>query len=110
MAIEAIILILDGYYCMINIKSNIMKKILFFLFIVLSISSCSSIKFNADYDGDVDFSQFKTLSYYGWQEESDKILNSLKKRELKKRLLTNLIKEAYQWLSAMAILSFLFLL
>jgi hypothetical protein len=84
MAIEAIILILDGYYCMINIKSNIMKKILFFLFIVLSISSCSSIKFNADYDGDVDFSQFKTLSYYGWQEESDKILNSFEKARIEK--------------------------
>ena len=55
-----------------------------FVYIIANIliASCSSVKFNADYDGDVDFSKFKTLSYYGWQEESDKILNRFDKERI----------------------------
>lgn len=55
-----------------------------FVYIIATIlfASCSSVKFNADYDGDVDFSKFSTLSYYGWQEESDKILNRFDKERI----------------------------
>jgi hypothetical protein len=50
----------------------------------LLFASCSSVKFTADYDGDVDFTQHKTLSYYGWTEESDKILNKFEKERIEK--------------------------
>lgn len=52
-----------------------MKNLFYFLLIILMFSSCSSIKVVTDYDKSVDFSQYKTFEYYGWAEESDKILN-----------------------------------
>ena len=45
---------------------------------------CSGIKVTADYDGTVDFTQFKTYEYYGWAEESDKILNDLDRQRIEK--------------------------
>jgi len=59
-----------------------MRNIIFFSIALLIASSCSSVKFKADYDGDVDFTQHKTLSYYGWQEESDKILTGFEKERI----------------------------
>ncbi len=50
--------------------------------VALAFYSCSSIKVVADYDKTVDFSQYKTLEYYGWSDESDKILNDLDKRRI----------------------------
>ena len=61
-----------------------MRNILFISIALLVFSSCSSVKFTADYDGDVDFTKFKTLSYYGWTEESDKILNKFEKERIEK--------------------------
>ena len=58
----------------------------FFIGIValMTVASCSSIKITSDKDGDVDFDKHTTLSYYGWQEESDKILNRLEKERIEK--------------------------
>ena len=42
-----------------------------------AMSSCSSIKYTNDKDGAVDFTKYKTFQYYGWAEESNKILNSI---------------------------------
>ncbi len=61
-----------------------MRNIIIFLIALLAFSSCSSVKFTADYDGDVDFTQHKTLSYYGWAEESDKILTQFEKERIEK--------------------------
>jgi len=61
-----------------------MKNIVLAFFALVSITSCSSIKFSSDRDGDVDFSKYKTLSYYGWTEESDKILNQFDKERIEK--------------------------
>lgn len=44
--------------------------------------SCSSLKVSADYDKSVDFSKFKTIEYYGWALESDKLMNDLDKRRI----------------------------
>ncbi|NOX87153.1 MAG: DUF4136 domain-containing protein [Chlorobi bacterium] len=41
---------------------------------MLILSACSSITVTSDYDKSVDFTQFKTYSYYGWAKESNKIL------------------------------------
>ncbi len=59
-----------------------MRNTFVYIIATILVASCSSVKFNADYDGDVDFSKFKTLSYYGWQEESDKILNRFDKERI----------------------------
>jgi hypothetical protein len=42
---------------------------------VLAASACSILQVTSDYDKETDFSQYKTFEYYGWAEESDKVLN-----------------------------------
>lgn len=78
----------------------IKMKYLTFGFAVLLFIGCSSIKVTSDFDTTVDFTQFKTFEYYGWAEESNKILNQLEQeriedafgKELKKRGLTGVEK------------------
>jgi len=63
------------------------------VFATLAMSSCSSIKYTTDKDGAVDFTKYKTFQYYGWAEESNKLLNTIDQeriesafgRELNKR-------------------------
>jgi len=63
-------------------KLNVFLKLLS-LGIVLSIfTSCSSTKVTADYDKTVDFTKYKTFEYYGWAQESDKLLNDLDKKRI----------------------------
>ena len=45
--------------------------------VALLMSSCSGIKFVSDKDNTVDFTKYKTFEYYGWAEESNKLLNQL---------------------------------
>ncbi|MBA7564020.1 hypothetical protein ES708_05682 [subsurface metagenome] len=62
-----------------------MKKIVFISlgFIgLLLLNACSGIKVVADVDPTVDWSQYSTLEYYGWAEESDKILNRFDKERI----------------------------
>lgn len=59
-----------------------MKKILGFLSILLLASCGSSVSVSYDYDKEADFSQYETFEYYGWAEESDKILNEFDKRRI----------------------------
>jgi len=59
-----------------------MRTYIFIASALLVFSSCSSIKITSDKDGSVDFDHHKTLSYYGWQEESDKILNEFEKKRI----------------------------
>jgi hypothetical protein len=44
--------------------------------------SCSSIKVTTDYDKTVDFPSYKSLEYFGWAEDSDKILNRFDKERI----------------------------
>ena len=46
------------------------------------LGGCSGIKVVSDFDPTVDFSQYKTFEYYGWLEDSDKLLNDLDKRRI----------------------------
>lgn len=61
-----------------------MKKIPVYLLLPLLFVGCSGVKVTSDYDGDVDFASLKTYSYYGWAEESDKILNRFDKERIEK--------------------------
>ena len=56
------------------------EKSIFIIGLILGLvflNSCSSIKVYSDVDPTVDWSKYKTFEYYGWAEESDRILNSL---------------------------------
>lgn len=50
--------------------------------VVLTFMGCSGIRVVADYDKTVNFTQYKTFEYYGWMEESDKILNRFDKERI----------------------------
>lgn len=63
-------------------KYNVFGKLLGLVAIILVLGSCSGVKVTSDYDNRVDFTQYKTFEYYGWAEESDKILNDLDKRRI----------------------------
>jgi hypothetical protein len=55
---------------------------LIFTLVILITGACSSIKVTSDYDKSADFSKYKTFEYYGWAEESDKILNRFDKERI----------------------------
>ena len=56
----------------------------FWLLAIVVMGACSSITVKSDYDKDVDFSKYKTFEYYGWTEESDKILNRFDKERIER--------------------------
>lgn len=60
-----------------------MKKTLFILSLAaLFLYGCSGITVTSDADKTVDFTQFKTFEYYGWANNSDKLLNDIDKRRI----------------------------
>jgi len=60
-----------------------MKKIaILFLLAAIVLGGCSGIKVVADFDPSVDFAQYKTFEYYGWIEESDRVINDLDRRRI----------------------------
>lgn len=69
---------------MCNQKTNIMKNIYYLLLAGLFALACSGIKVVSDYDQTVDFSKQKSLEYYGWADESDKIMNRFDKERIEK--------------------------
>jgi hypothetical protein len=61
-----------------------MKNILYAFLVFIMLSACSGIKVVVDYDKSVDFTKYKTYSYYGWADESDKILNRFDRERIEK--------------------------
>ncbi len=62
-----------------------MKNYLFiFLAAFLFVGGCSSITVVSDYDKTIDFTQFKTFEYYGWADNSDRILTPFDKERIEK--------------------------
>lgn len=60
-----------------------MKKTFFIIGLAaLFLYGCSGITVTSDVDKTVDFSQFKTFEYYGWANNSDKLLNDIDKRRI----------------------------
>ena len=51
---------------------------------MLIMSSCATLKVNTDYDKSVDFSKYKTYSFYGWAKESNKILTPFDQERIEK--------------------------
>ena len=54
------------------------------IFGLLLLNSCATTKVKFDYDKSVDFTKFKTYEYFGWAENSDKILNQFDKDRIEK--------------------------
>jgi hypothetical protein len=73
-----------------------MKNLILFVGILAIFSACSSIKVTSDYDKNADFSKYKTFEYYGWAEESDKILNQFDKERLEKSFAAEFAKRDLQ--------------
>jgi len=59
-----------------------MKRLSFVFLAALVLASCSSLKVTTDLDKTVDFSEYKSLEYWGWAEDSDKILNRFDKERI----------------------------
>lgn len=59
-----------------------MRKLLILLAASAFLASCSSLKISYDYDKNVDFSQFKTYSYYGWAKDSDELMSQFDKKRV----------------------------
>ena len=59
---------------------------------------CSSIKVTADYDKSVDFTKYKTYSYYGWTENSDKILTRFDKERLESAFADEFAKRGIEYI------------
>ncbi len=49
----------------------------------LILSSCSSVKYTADFDKEVDFNQYKSFTFLGWQEDSVNTLTDFDKKRLR---------------------------
>lgn len=56
-----------------------MRKLAVIVLAAILMVSCSSVKVTTDYDKTVDFTQFKTLEYWGWSNDSDQLLNRFDK-------------------------------
>ena len=62
-----------------------MKHLKYFMLLsIVFLGACSSLTVKSDYDKEVDFSKYKTFEYYGWAEDSDKILNRFEKERIEK--------------------------
>ena len=62
-----------------------MKLINIFYTIILSafMLSCSGIKVTTDMEKTTDFSQYKTFSFMGWQNDSDQIMSEFDKKRMR---------------------------
>jgi hypothetical protein len=65
-------------------KSMIMKKNAFLLATIFFIAaSCSSVKVVTDLDKTADFTKYQTISFLGWQEDIDKVINEFDQERIR---------------------------
>ncbi len=62
-----------------------MKRVTFLFAFALGaiMFSCSSVKVTTDSEKSTDFSQYKSFSFLGWQNDSDKVLNEFDKKRMR---------------------------
>lgn len=73
------------------------KQIFLIVAVSFMLAACSGIKVTHDYDKSVDFGEYKTFEYYGWAEESDKIMNELTKKRIEKAFGNELNKRGLEY-------------
>ena len=55
----------------------------FFVFVITLLTSVQFFaQVHSDYDKTVDFTKFKTITFLGWQDDSDQLVNDLDKNRL----------------------------
>jgi Domain of unknown function (DUF4136) len=58
-------------------------RVIFILTVLFAITSCSAVKVVTDVDKTVDFSAYKTYSFLGWQDDSDRLLSDFDKKRVR---------------------------
>lgn len=64
---------------------------------VFTMTSCSTTKYMVDKDSSVDFTKYKTFQYYGWAEESNKILTPFDQERIEKAFGAELNKRGLKY-------------
>ncbi|HEC42864.1 MAG TPA: DUF4136 domain-containing protein [Bacteroides sp.] len=59
-----------------------MRKLAFVVLGGLLLTACSGVKVVTDLDKTIDFTEYKSLEYWGWADDSDEILNRFDKERL----------------------------
>ena len=59
-----------------------LKRLFPLIALVLTVS-CSSVRVVTDLDRSVDFSNYRTYSYLGWQDDSDQLLSEFDKKRIR---------------------------
>ncbi|MEJ2596342.1 MAG: DUF4136 domain-containing protein [bacterium] len=67
------------------------------IFTILLFGACTSITVVSDYDKSVDFTKYKTYSYYGWAEQSDKLLSPFDKERIEKAFREEFAKRGLEY-------------
>ena len=60
---------------------NLIKSLIVLMFCVFFYDTASA-QVTYDYDKEADFTKYKTYSFGGWQEDSDKLINDLDKKRI----------------------------
>ncbi len=63
---------------------NVRKVTLTFVALLLALASCSTLKVTSDKDHNVDFNQYTTIEFYGWEDNSDQIMNRFDRERVEK--------------------------
>ena len=63
---------------------------------LLLINACSGMKVVSDVDPTIDWSQYSSLEYYGWAEESDKILTRFDKERIENAFANEFKKRGFE--------------
>ena len=64
---------------------------------LMILSGCSSITVTYDYDKTVDFTQYKTYSFYGWAKESNKILTPFDQKRIEEAFAEEFAKRGLKY-------------
>ena len=77
------------------------KTIVFIAIIILALSAnLMAQKVTGDYDKTTDFSQYKTYSFVGWQEDSEKVLNDFDKKRLREAIQEEMAARQFEFVES----------
>lgn len=74
-----------------------LKRVLFALVMAVVVVACSTISVTTDYDKSLDFTQFKTYSFYKWKAGSSNQLSDFDRQRLKDAVGTEMEKRGYKY-------------
>jgi hypothetical protein len=64
-----------------------MKNMLLFIPAALLVLSCTSTRVTTDYDKSVNFNRFSSFSFYGWSDDTEKMLNRFDRERIENALI-----------------------